>query len=102
MAHSGFNPYARWDRQVFQKDVADGQVRDERISVLAWFQDGKIMPREFIWRNRRYKIKEITYNWRERKGRERISFFSVSTGADLYQISFNNITFGWRLNRVIG
>jgi hypothetical protein len=101
MTQSGFNPHARWDRHVPETEEYHPDELNEKIQVSAWFRNGKILPRQFIWNNKRYKIKEITYNWQERQGREVISYFSVSTGSDLYQISFNNTTLGWRINRII-
>ena len=101
MSMSGFNPRARWDRNIPETDDYSPEELNERIQVLAWFKNGKILPRQFVWNNKNYKIKEITYNWQEHKGREIINCFSVSTGNDLYQISFNNITYGWRINRKI-
>jgi len=101
MAHSGFDPKARWDRHIPETDQYDPDVINDRIEVLAWFKNAKIYPRIFIWRDRKYKIKTITYNWQERRGMELISYFSVSTGPNLYQISFNNTTFGWRINKII-
>jgi len=101
MANAGFNPHARWDRHIPQTNDYQPEELNERIQVLAWFRNGKILPRQFIWNNKKYKIKEVTYNWQERQGRETISYFSVSTETDLYQISFNNTTYGWRINRII-
>jgi len=101
MPQSGFSPKARWDRNIPETDDYPPEELNERIQVLAWFKNGKILPRQFVWNNKNYKIKEITYNWQEHKGREIINCFSVSTGNDLYQISFNNITYGWRINRKI-
>ena len=101
MTQSGFNPRARWDRNIPETDGYSPEELNERIQVLAWFRNGKIQPRQFVWNDKAYKIKKITYNWQEYQGREVISYFTVSTGVDLYQISFNNTTLGWRVNRVI-
>jgi len=30
-----------------------------------------------------------------------VSYFSVACGEDLYQVSFNNTSFGWRLDKII-
>ncbi|MEW6101656.1 MAG: hypothetical protein AB1481_05120 [Candidatus Omnitrophota bacterium] len=103
MPQSGFNPKARWDRHIPQKD-ADHNNPDglsEKIAVMAFFQQAKLYPRLFIWNNKKYKITKVTYNWQERSGREVISYFSVACGFNLYQISFNNSTFSWRLDKII-
>ncbi|MBP7836278.1 MAG: hypothetical protein KA022_02260 [Candidatus Omnitrophica bacterium] len=102
MNHSGFSPKARWDRQVpLENDTYDPHNLNQRIEVLAWFKNARIYPRRFYLKNKAYKIKKITYNWQERHGQETISYFSVSTGTDLYQISFNNTSLAWRLDKVI-
>ena len=98
MKQSGFNPKARWDRQL---PVETSAEFNEKIQVVASFNGGKIYPRMFIWNNQTYKIKEITYNWKERKGLETINYFSVSTGPDLYQISFNNTSYSWKIDKII-
>jgi hypothetical protein len=98
----GFNPKARWDRHIPETDSdAPPEELNSRIQVLAWFQSGKIQPRLFVWNNKRYRIKNINYNWQERRGRELINLFSVSTGFDSYQISFNNTNFSWCLDKII-
>ncbi len=97
-----FNPKARWDRHIPETSTqAQPQELDEKIEVLAWFSQGKAYPRLFTWNHKRYKIRHITYNWQERRGQELISYFSVSTGADLYQISYNSASFSWRLDKII-
>jgi len=101
MKQSGFNPKARWDRHIPQNPPHDPDLLNERIQVLAFFNGGKISPRFFFWNNKKYKIKDITYNWQERQGQEVISYFSVNTGANLYQISFNNTSLGWRIDKKI-
>lgn len=102
MDNRSFNPQARWDRQIpGDVDAASPEALNAIIECLAWFRNGKIYPRLFIWNNNKYKIKKITYNWQEHSGQATISYFSVSTGTEIYQLSFNNRTFGWRLDKVI-
>lgn len=102
MKHSGFNPKARWDRNIPENVNSDEPgLLNERIEVIAWFKNARIYPRIFFWNGKKYKIKKITYNWQERLGSETLAYFSVDTGSGLYQISFNNTTFGWRLDKVI-
>lgn len=98
MKQSGFSPKARWDRQL---PAVRNEELNEKIQVSATFNGGKIYPHSFIWNNQTYEIKEITYNWQERKGSETINYFSVSTGPDLYQISFNSSSLGWRIDKIL-
>ena len=103
MKQSGFSPKARWDRNIPQTEnhsYAPEQL-NERIEVLAYFKAGKIYPRIFSWNNKKYKIKQITYNWQERTGKETTNYFSVNTGFDLYQISFNNTSYSWKIDKII-
>lgn len=103
MAQQGFNPKARWDRHIPETDNHTERENniDEKIDVLVYFKSGKIIPRVFSWKDKTYKIRKITYNWQERQGLETINFFSISTGTDLYQISFNNKTYGWRIIKIL-
>jgi hypothetical protein len=97
-----FNPNARWDRHIPEdSNAAAAELLNEKIEVLALFKQGKAYPRLFTLNSKKYKVKRITYNWQERRGQELISYFSVSTGTDLYQISFNSATLGWRLDKII-
>jgi len=103
MRPNSFSPKARWDRHIPETEDShtDTNLLNEKIEVLAYFQAGKIYPRVFFWKHKKYKIKEITYNWQEHRGQELISYFSVATNPELYQLSFNNKTFGWRIDRII-
>ncbi|MBM3252617.1 MAG: hypothetical protein FJZ11_07575 [Candidatus Omnitrophica bacterium] len=93
-----FNPRARWDREL---PNSSNDLLNEIISVSVFFEKGKIIPQSFVWRKNLYQIKQITYFWQERQGSELVSFFSVDTGTDIYQLSFNNNSFGWRLDKII-
>ena len=102
MKPSGFNPHARWDRHIPEgSDSRQPDLLDERIRVLAFFSAGRISPRAFFWRDKKYRVKAVTYAWQERRGDEVINRFSVDTGADLYQISFSNSTYSWRIDKII-
>ncbi len=114
MQHSGFNPKARWDRNIPQQAGTHHNRRadlnlphdnpeelNEKIEVFAWFRNAKIYPRMFVWNQRRYRVQSVTYNWQERRGQEILHYFSVACGDDLYQISFNNTTFGWQIDKVL-
>ena len=103
MPHQSFNPKARWDRHIPETcaNNQDPEELNEKIEVLARFNNGKARPESFIWKNREYKIKKITYAWQERIGAEIISYFSVDTDPNLYQISFNNTSFRWQIDKIL-
>lgn len=98
-----FNPKARWDRHIPEtgSNNCNHEELNEKIEVLVRFNNGKIKPEFFIWKSREYKIRRITYSWQERLGLEIISYFSVDTDPDLYQISFNNTSFRWQIDKII-
>ena len=102
MKHFGFNPQARWDRHIPETDSSPALERyDEPIEVVASFKNGSIHPRCFIWNQKEYSVERTTYHWQERQGQSLICYFSVSCQEGLYQISFNNSSFTWRLDKII-
>lgn len=104
MKNSGFNPKARWDKHIPNagtQEKRDPQEINEQIDVVALFKNAKIYPKAFFWKNKTYKIKEITYNWQQRCGQAIINYFSVNTDPDLYQLSFNSSSLGWKIDKTI-
>jgi len=101
MNQNSFSPKARWDRFEPDKTGFNPDCLDERIEVLAYFKNAKIYPKSFFWRDKEYKIDTITYNWQERLGLALINYFSVICASQLYQISFNNSTFRWQIDKII-
>ncbi|MFH1191235.1 MAG: hypothetical protein V1670_03455 [Candidatus Omnitrophota bacterium] len=101
MNQNSFSPKARWDR--FEPDKAgfNPDVLNERIEVLAYFKHAKIFPKSFTWKNKEYPIQTITYNWQERLGQALVNYFSVLCADQMYQISFNNSTFRWQIDKII-
>jgi len=101
MKQQSFSPKARWDRHIPEdSNAAIPELLNEKIECLVLFKAAKIQPQMFTWRNRDYEIKTINYNWQERRGQEIVHYFSVSTGSDSYQISFNNTSLRWQVDRI--
>ncbi len=71
----------------------------EAVKVIAVFDHG-VRPVRFKWNGRVYPIKEITYRWRSREGSAAIIHFSVSDGAGLYELSYNQDTMKWSIEGV--
>jgi hypothetical protein len=101
MNQNSFSPKARWDRFEPDKTGFNPDALDERIDVLAYFKQARIFPKSFTWKDKEYTIETITYNWQERLGQALVNYFSVSCSGQIYQISFNNSTFHWQIDKII-
>jgi hypothetical protein len=73
---------------------------DKIIRVGAVFQGGRILPRWFLYDNKKYEIKEVNYQWEDFEGTEKLMFFSVSDGTNSYEISLNLKRLIWKLNKI--
>ncbi len=60
----------------------------------------KIKPVWFIWKERQYHIKEVTYTWTNREGSTSVHYFSVTDGQNLYEIAYNTEAMVWMLMAV--
>ncbi len=74
---------------------------NEQIKVGAVFGGKrKIHPRWFIWNERQYRIKEITYTWSERQGRASLHYFSATDGVNIFELCYNSESMLWFLTQV--
>ncbi|MCE5199419.1 MAG: DUF6504 family protein [Armatimonadota bacterium] len=73
---------------------------DESIRVGVAFDSGKVMPMWFLWRDRYYRIKTVTYTWCTDQGASRLHHYSVTDGANMYELQFNTNTLEWVLGKV--
>ena len=72
---------------------------NQTIKVGVVFKGDKVIPKWFTWEGRKYEIKEINYNWLDHQGREKLHCFSVTDGANNYELSFNAERTVWKLER---
>ena len=61
------------------------------------FPHDKLRPVMFIWRNREYRVQEVTYVWRETQGQAEVYHFTVSDGANVFELSYNAKTLDWTI-----
>lgn len=73
---------------------------DEGIRVCAAFEDQKVFPVWFRWRDRYYKVKEVNFTWSSRQGSAKLHHYAVTDGANTYELCFNSRTLRWTLGRV--
>ncbi|MEE9542654.1 MAG: hypothetical protein V3V95_02585 [Thermodesulfobacteriota bacterium] len=74
-----------------------------RVAVI--FEKGAggingLRPVKFSWRARDIAIEEITYSWETREGTARIARFSVTDGASLYELAYNQSSMQWTLENI--
>jgi hypothetical protein len=75
---------------------------DQTIKVGAIFKGDKIVPKWFVWEERKYGIKDVNYTWSDRQGREKIHCFSVTDGVNNYELTFHSEKTVWKLTKVFG
>jgi hypothetical protein len=73
----------------------------DKIEMIALFRDGRINPLKFRWRERVYSVKRVNGEWVSDEGETRMYHYSLmTTGPDVYEITYNSQTKGWMINRV--
>lgn len=77
-------------------------IINESIDVAAVFSKNKIKPKWFLWNGRKYEVRETTYIWQDNLGEAKIIHFAVSDGATLFELSLNQKTMLWRLEKTSG
>jgi len=87
-----FSSDSRWDRHTPEQGR-----QEDIIDVAAVFKKGKAAPTSFVWNQRRYTVKEVTYHWREKRGSDFLHFYTVTDRANLYTIYLNTRYLHWRL-----
>ena len=70
---------------------------NDKISVLAKFEGGKLLPVLMRWRGRRYWIQKLNLHHRQPKGGDTLHFFAVSTEAGDCTLSYSQKDLSWRL-----
>ncbi len=75
---------------------------NEPIKVGAIFGDNKkkLKPVWFVWSGKKYDIREITYIWTQKTGKSSIHHFTVTDGANLFDISYSADTIVWTLHSI--
>ena len=79
---------------------------NENVKVYAIYQeDGnqkishkRLRPLMFIWRNREYQVRDITYVWRENQGQSEVYHFTVSDGASIFELAYHAHSLDWKLS----
>lgn len=73
---------------------------NEPIEVLAKFNNQKLVPSFFRWRNKTYRVEKINLVHRERDGQDRIYYFSVSDNANWFRLAFFTRDLSWQIQEL--
>jgi hypothetical protein len=81
---------------------------NEHVKVYALYKEtddrrfphDKLRPMMFIWRNQEYRVQDVTYVWRENRGESEVYHFTVSDGANVFELCYNARSFDWTLSGV--
>jgi hypothetical protein len=77
------------------------QEMDEPIEVVALFQNNKIKPSRFRWKDRVYKISEVTGDWKTDVGAYRIRHFAVvDNSSNFFQLSYDERKTSWVISKI--
>ena len=71
----------------------------QRIKVGAVFEDELITPKWFKWMDKKYEIKSVSMRWKSFSGSSVITHFSVTDGKNLYELTFNQKSLDWMLDK---
>ncbi len=73
----------------------------ETIDVSAVFLGGHLRPVSFLWRSRKYKVKEVFGRYHDYLGKSKRFNFAVGTGSgDVFEICLDTATMTWELIRI--
>jgi len=76
------------------------QIGEKIKAGVVFGGDKKMQPVWFVWSGKKYPVEAVTFNWQSRRGRTVVQHFSVTSGADLYELSYDTETLVWTLATV--
>ncbi|HLB60753.1 MAG TPA: hypothetical protein VJL83_04070 [Patescibacteria group bacterium] len=75
----------------------------EKIPVSSTYDPvtGRTVPSVFRWNGTTYRVRQVSYYHRERRGRLIIHIFHVTDGQHDFRILCDSETLSWRLEEVV-
>lgn len=91
-----------------REDTVTHHRLNENVKVYAIYKEtgdrqfphDRLRPVMFIWRNREYRVQDVTYVWREAQGQAEVYHFTVSDGANVFELSYNAKALDWTISGV--
>ncbi|HOB34872.1 MAG: hypothetical protein GX090_00575 [Firmicutes bacterium] len=77
------------------------KLLEEKVPVIARFDGVGVRPLEFIWRGRRWPVRNVIRTWRQFSLlEEQVQVFVVETGNRPAQLSYFPQSGWWRLDKI--
>ena len=77
------------------------QDMDEPIEVVVLFQNNRMKPTRFRWKDRVYKVSEVTGDWKTDVGAYRIRHFAVvDNSSNFFQLSYDERKTNWVISKI--
>ena len=77
------------------------QDMDEAIEVVVLFQNNRMKPTRFRWKDRVYKVSEVTGDWKTDVGAYRIRHFAVvDNSSNFFQLSYDERKTNWVISKI--
>lgn len=77
------------------------QDMDETIDVVVLFQNNRMEPSRFRWKDRVYKVSEVTGNWKTDVGACQIRHFAVvDVSSNFFQLSYDERKTRWLISKI--
>lgn len=73
---------------------------NEKINVIAKFEEAKVTPVYFKWRDKTYKVEKLNLVHKERDGNDKIYYFSVSDNANFFRLAFFTRDLSWKIQEL--
>jgi hypothetical protein len=85
---------------------ADHVFFNEDVKVYAIYREdngqeffhNRLRPLMFIWHNREYHVRDVTYVWRENQGQSEVYHFTVSDGASVFELAYHVHSLDWKIS----
>lgn len=75
---------------------------NEPISVVVLFgkEFNKVTPFKIRWRNREYRVEQVTYLHKVKEGQSLFYIFSATDGTNFFELKYNSADLLWLLGRI--
>lgn len=73
---------------------------NEPVEVLVKFSKTKVEPAFLKWRLKTYRLEKVNLVHKERRGNDKIYYFSVSDKINFFRLAFFTGDLSWRLEEL--